>query len=66
MNLILSILMLGAIGLLAGAVLLWRRGDRRKAGLMALAALVMAGNVALLIVPLEDGRTPVEAAGETG
>ncbi len=61
MALILSILMLGGIGLAAGATMLWRRGDRRKAALMAIAALVAFGNVALLVVPLADGRSPVEA-----
>lgn len=62
MALILSILMLGALALSAGTVVLWRRGDRRKAGLMAVAALVAAGNVALLTVPLSDGRSPASAA----
>ena len=62
MNLILSILMLGGLGLIAGAVMLARRGERKKALLMAVAALVMFGNVALLVVPLENGRTPSETA----
>lgn len=50
--------MLGAIGLLAGALLLVRRGERGKAALMVVAALVALGNVALLTVPLDDGRVP--------
>ncbi len=58
MDIILSILMLGAIGLLAGALLLVRRGERGKAALMVVAALVALGNVALLTVPLDDGRVP--------
>ena len=62
MNLILSILMLGGLGLIGGAVLLARRGERKKALLMAIAALVAFGNVALLVVPLEDGRSPAAAA----
>ncbi len=62
MNVILSILMLAGLGLIGGAVLLARRGERKKALLMVIAALVMFGNVALLVVPLEDGRTPAEAA----
>lgn len=62
MNLILSILMLAGLGLIVGAVLLARRGERKKALLMVIAALVMFANVALLVVPLEDGRTPAEAA----
>lgn len=63
MNLILSILMLAGLGLIGGAVMLARRGDRKKALLMVLAALVMFANVALLVVPLEDGRSPAEAVG---
>ena len=63
MNLILSILMLAGLGLIGGAIVLARRGDRKKALLMVLAALVMFANVALLTVPLEDGRSPAEAVG---
>lgn len=63
MDLILSILMLGGLGLIAGAWLLTRRGERKKALLMLVAALVMFANVALLVVPLEDGRTPAEVVG---
>ncbi len=64
MNLILSILMLGGLGLIGGAIALARRGDRKKALLMVIAALVMFANVALLVVPLDDGRTPAEAAAQ--
>ena len=63
MNLILSILMLAGLGLIGGAVVLARRSERKKALLMLIAALVMFANVALLVVPLEDGRTPTEAVG---
>lgn len=63
MNLILSILMLGGMALIGGAVVLARRGERPKALLMVIAALVAFGNLALLVVPLEDGRTPTEAVG---
>lgn len=64
MNFILSILMLAGLGLIGGAIVLARRGDRKKALLMVIAALVMFANVALLVVPLEDGRTPAEVAGQ--
>lgn len=64
MNFILSILMLAGLGLIGGAIVLARRGDRKKALLMVIAALVMFANVALLIVPLADGRTPAEVAGQ--
>jgi hypothetical protein len=39
----------------------WRRGDRRKAALMFVAALVAFGNVALVVAPLSNGRSPAEA-----
>lgn len=64
MNLILSILMLAGIGMLGGAIVLARRGRRKHAALMAIAALVMFGNVALLAVPLSDGRVPADASIE--
>lgn len=49
-NLLLSIAMLAVGGLIAGAVAIWRRGDRRKGLLMAIAALVLLGNVLILTV----------------
>ena len=52
MDLILSILMLGGLGLIAGAWLLTRRGERKKALLMLVAALVMFANVAVWLVPV--------------
>jgi hypothetical protein len=57
-DLILSILMLAGIALAAGAVIMFRRNDRKKAGLMLLASLIMFGNVALWLVPNERGISP--------
>ena len=47
----LSLTMLAALALLAGAAVLWRRNERRKALLMAVAALVLAANVAIWSLP---------------
>ena len=47
----LSLTMLAALALLGGAYILWRRGERRKAGLMAAAALVALANVAIWSIP---------------
>jgi hypothetical protein len=47
----LSLTMLAAILLLGGAFVLFRRGDRRKALLMAVAALVALANVAIWVAP---------------
>ena len=47
----LSLTLLAALALAGGAIALWRRGDRRKSGLMALAALVALANVAIWSLP---------------
>lgn len=43
--------MLAALALIAGAVVLFRSGDRRRALLMALAAAVALANVAIWSLP---------------
>ena len=49
---ILSLAVLAAMALLAGAIFLWRRpGERRRAILMAVAALVVLMNVAIWSLP---------------
>ncbi len=58
MHLLLSLLMLCAIALLIGAAVLWRRGDRRKAALMAATALIALGNLAILLAPIDGGASP--------
>lgn len=50
---LLSIVMLGAIALLVGAVMVFRNGDRRRALLMIVAALIMFANVAIWLVPVK-------------
>jgi len=47
-----AVSVLGIVALLLGAVMQWRRGMRRQAVLMAIAALVIAGNVAIWAMPL--------------
>ncbi len=49
---IMSIVVLAIIVLVGGALALWRRGVRRQAVLMVVAALVLAGNVAIWAVPV--------------
>jgi len=48
---IMSILMLTGVLLTGGAVYVFRGGDRRRALLMLVAALVMFANVAIWLVP---------------
>lgn len=48
---IMSILMLTGVLLCAGGVMVFRNGDRRRALLMGVAALVMFANVAIWVIP---------------
>jgi hypothetical protein len=55
-------MMLAGVGLLAGALLMAKRGvPRQKIVLMIIAAVVMFANVAMWVVPMGDGTAPVEA-----
>lgn len=47
-----SLVIVGIVVLLGGSAVAWRRGDRQRAVLMAVAALVIAGNVAIWSVPM--------------
>lgn len=60
-DLALSLMMFAALALLAGAAVLWvKRGERRKALLMVVAALVALANVAIwsLPPPAPTGQRP--------
>lgn len=55
---ILSVLMLAGIAFLAGGIyLLASRRDRKRGGLLLLAAVVLFVNVAIWITPTESGRS---------
>lgn len=60
MNLVLSVLMLAAGALLIGAVVLWRRGVRKQAGLMVLLAVIAVINVMIWTLPDAGGEAPVD------
>jgi hypothetical protein len=63
MDLVLSIVMLAAVALLAGALFLWCRGGASKqVWLMLLLALVMIANVLIWTLPDASGTAPVERA----
>lgn len=58
MDLALSLLVLTAIALVLGAVVLWQReGYRKQAVLMLVLAAVLAGNIAIWVMPTRDGAT---------
>lgn len=57
MDTVLSIMVLAIIALTLGALVLWRRGVRRQAMLMLVLAVIAAGNVAIWVVPNDQGKT---------
>lgn len=62
---VLSLMVLTALALLAGAFWLWRKRQAgRQALLMLVLAAVIAVNVALWILPDESGRTLASATPE--
>ena len=61
MAIIVSIMMLAAFALIAGAISLWRRGaPRLQVMLMLAAALVIVANVAIWTMPAGDNVPPME------
>ena len=50
---VISVLMLTAVALTGGAAYVFRGGDRGRALLMLVAALVMFANVAIWLVPVK-------------
>lgn len=59
MAIALSLLVLTTIALVAGAILLLRRGRRAQAWLMLVLAAVMALNLAIWTIPTRSGNTLV-------
>jgi hypothetical protein len=65
MNLFLSIATFGAFALLWGAWRLWQReGFSQKMLLMLVAAIVIFGNIAIWIVPNDQGRSLVTTTSQ--
>jgi integral membrane sensor domain MASE1 len=67
MNSILTILLVAALALLAGAYYLWRKGaPRRQVVLMAVLAAIMLANVAIWTLPYANGEAPIDKADALG
>ncbi len=61
MNIVLSIVMLAAFALLAGAFALWRRtGEAKQPALMVLLAVIAVANVMIWALPDASGVAPVD------
>jgi hypothetical protein len=61
MNLLLAALVLTAVALIAGAVVLWRKGaPRKRPVLMVVLAMVILANVLILTLPDASGEAPVD------
>ncbi|HSF13524.1 MAG TPA: hypothetical protein VLA50_11185 [Erythrobacter sp.] len=66
-DIVLSIVMLAALALVAGAFVLWRRtGEVRNPGLMVLLAVIAVVNVLIWTVPTSSGEAPIEAIKSAG
>lgn len=65
-DLIVSLVILAAMALLAGAFVLYRKGIVRQALLMGVLALVMIANAAIWLIPTADGESLADSAARTG
>ena len=64
-DVVLSLVMLAAFALLAGAFVYWRRtGETKQPALMVVLAIVAIANVLIWTVPDDSGTAPVEAVGQ--
>jgi hypothetical protein len=66
-DIVLSIVMLAALALVAGAVVLWRRtGQIKQPALMVLLAVIAVLNVLIWAVPSPGGEAPIEQIKAAG
>ena len=56
-------MMLAAIALIAGALVLWRRGERKRPALMALLVAILLINVGIWTLPDASGEAPASRVG---
>ena len=56
-DLVISLMMLAAFVLFGGAVFLFRRGDGKRAALMALLGVVICVNVVIWTMPTDSGES---------
>lgn len=61
-DLVISLVILAALVLAFGAWKLWRRGEGRKAVLMAVLAAVMLANAVIWLAPTQGGASLADSA----
>ncbi|TRD10641.1 hypothetical protein FGU71_01335 [Erythrobacter insulae] len=60
-DIVLSIVMLAAFALIAGAIVYWRRtGEVKQPALMVFLAVIAIMNVLIWTIPTSDGTSPAE------
>ncbi|NKJ43500.1 MULTISPECIES: hypothetical protein [unclassified Novosphingobium] len=62
MDTVLSLLVLTTVALIGGAVFFWRRGERKRAGLMLVMAALIAADLAVWLTPVSGGPSMIEVA----
>ena len=66
-DIVLSIVMLAALALLAGAFALWRRtGEAKNPLLMVMLAVIAVANVLIWTLPSAGGQAPIEQIKAAG
>jgi drug/metabolite transporter superfamily protein YnfA len=67
METVLSIVMLAALALVAGAFALWRRtGEAKNPALMVLLAVIAVINVLIWTLPGQGGEAPIDQVKSAG
>ena len=64
-DIIVSIVMLAAAFLIGGGLTLMRRGEKQRGLLMLILAGIMIANVAIWVIPDDDGGIPLRDAAAT-
>lgn len=66
-DVVLSIVMLAALALVAGAFVLWRRtGETKQPALMVVLAVIAVLNVLIWTIPSDNGTAPIEQIETAG
>jgi drug/metabolite transporter superfamily protein YnfA len=66
MDTVLSIVALGAVALVGGAIYFWRIGRRQQSALMLILAVVLVLNLLIWTVPDSSGTAPIDRPEVSG